>query len=86
MIKLLVLFTLAFLFVPTANGQQTTEITYQGQLINNGVPANGNFDFEFVLYVALSSGAQIGPILTKNNVVVAIKVSSIAAIGLDEGC
>ncbi len=33
-----------------AEAQGTTAFTYQGLLKLNGVPANGNFDFEFTLY------------------------------------
>jgi hypothetical protein len=40
---------------------QTTYITYQGTLIDNGSPANGLYDFHFRLFDALTSGTQIGP-------------------------
>jgi hypothetical protein len=42
---------------------QTTQFTYQGQLQNSSVPANGTFDFEFALYD--NGGTQIGPTLTR---------------------
>ncbi len=48
-----------------------TAFTYQGQLQNNGTPANGNFDFQFILYDAAVGGSQVGPIVTKNAVAVA---------------
>ena len=49
-----------------------TSFTYQGQLQNSGSPANGNFDFQFVLYDAATGGAQVGgsPIITKDAVTV----------------
>ena len=39
---------------------QTTEFTYQGQLQSSSAPASGNFDFEFLLFDALTGGAQLG--------------------------
>ena len=69
--------TILFLFVFAvsvftceANGQ-TTAFTYQGQLQNSSAAANGNFDFEFLLFDSLSGGSQIGATLSKNAVAVA---------------
>lgn len=39
---------------------QTTAFTYQGNLNNGTVAANGNHDFEFLLFNTLSGGTQIG--------------------------
>jgi hypothetical protein len=39
---------------------QTTMFAYQGKLDFDGVPANGQFDFQFKLFDALSDGAQQG--------------------------
>ncbi len=39
---------------------QTTQFTYQGKLTDNGNPANGNYDFQFTLFDALSGGAPQG--------------------------
>ncbi len=61
---------------------QTTAFTYQGSLQNGGNPANGNFDFEFVLFDALVGGAQIGSVLSVNGVAV---TDSIFAVRLDFG-
>ena len=73
-------------FVVFALGQdtsaQTTEFTYQGSLQNSSAPANGNFDFEFLLFDALSGGTQLGSTLTKTNVAVA---NGIFAVKLDFG-
>ena len=39
---------------------QGTAFTYQGQLQNNGSPANGNYDFEFSLYTnAAGTGTRL---------------------------
>ena len=37
--------------------------TYQGELVFNSVPANGNYDFRFILYTAAVGGSQVGPIV-----------------------
>ena len=37
-----------------------TAFTYQGQLSNNGAPANGAYDFQFSVFDNLSGGAQQG--------------------------
>lgn len=47
---------------------QSTEFGYQGQLQMASAPASGNFDFEFLLYDALSGGAQVGSTLTRSSV------------------
>ena len=49
---------------------QTTEFTYQGSLSNGGTAANGNHDFEFALFDALSGGSQTGSTIALNNVLV----------------
>ncbi len=46
-------------------------ITYQGYLDDGGSPANGTYDFQFVLFDALTDGAQVGSIVTADDVVVA---------------
>ncbi len=44
---------------------QGTAFTYQGQIANNGSPANGNFDFTFALFNNSSTNTgQIGSTLT----------------------
>lgn len=69
-------------FAATRVQAQTTEFVYQGQLQNGGSPAAGNYDFEFLLYDALSGGAQVGVTLTKSSVPVA---SGIFSTKLDFG-
>ncbi len=45
-----------------------TAFTYQGQLVDNGSPASGSYDFQFQLFDALSSGSQAGGTVTKDDV------------------
>ena len=40
----------------TSNFAQSNEFSYQGFLTDTSASANGNFDFEFRLYVAASGG------------------------------
>src|SRR4051794_15958972 len=42
-------------------------ITYQGRLNNSGNPANGQYDFVFKLYDALSGGNLVAPAITVTN-------------------
>ncbi len=72
----LILLVLGFLCAPGTSGQ-TPEITYQGNLKVSGLPANANYDFEFRLFDALSSGTQIGPVVSQNGVAVADGVFSV---------
>lgn len=61
---------------------QTNEFTYQGSLNTGGTPATGNFDFEFLLFSALSGGTQQGSTITSSNVPVA---NGIFAVKLNFG-
>ncbi len=49
--------------VPAARAQGTA-ITYQGQLVNAGVPANGYYDVAFGLWSAATGSVQVGATLT----------------------
>src|SRR5688572_12569484 len=69
------------LFTNTLCGQ-STGFSYQGSVNVAGAPANGNYDFEFVLFDALSAGNQVGSVLPRNNVAVA---NGIFAVQLDFG-
>src|SRR5436190_21710105 len=73
---------LAVMVSVTRADAQTTEFVYQGQLQNASLPANGNFDFEFLLFDSLTAGTQIGTTVTKNSVVV---TAGIFAVKLDFG-
>lgn len=60
----------------------TRAFTYQGRLTNGGVPANGAYDFTFILYDASVGGSQSGPIVTRNDVPVA---NGLFSVTLDFG-
>ncbi len=45
---------------------QGTAFTYQGRLNMNGSAANGNYEFEFVLYPTNQSGFPVGPVSSPN--------------------
>lgn len=53
---------------PFASAAVGTRFTYQGQLLQNGVPANGGFDFQFTLFDAESGGNGVGNANSLNNV------------------
>jgi hypothetical protein len=61
---------------------QTTEFSYQGSLKDGVNAANGNYDFEFALFDALTAGAQVGSTLTRAPVAVS---SGIFTVPLDFG-
>lgn len=50
---------LFFAFSATVNNAQTTEFTYQGKLTDGGQTASGNYDFEFGLFDAETSGTAL---------------------------
>ena len=49
---------------------QTTEFSYQGSLKDGANSANGNHDFEFALFDAVSGGSQLGSTITLTNITV----------------
>jgi hypothetical protein len=49
-----------FVFGATTIFAQSTAFTYQGRLSDNNLSANGNYDFEFKLFTALTGGTQDG--------------------------
>jgi hypothetical protein len=55
----------------TAHFAQSFVFTYQGNLNLSGQPANGNFDFEFALFDAVTAGNQLGVTQAISNVAVA---------------
>ncbi|CAN5522636.1 hypothetical protein BH10ACI3_BH10ACI3_29250 [soil metagenome] len=61
---------------------QTTAFNYHGSLKDGANEANGNYDFEFALFDAVSGGAQLGSTLTRSTVVVA---NGIFSVSLDFG-
>jgi len=52
--------------------------TYQGHLKDGSSPANGEYDFQFILYNALTGGSQVGSTVTKDNVAVTNGLFSVA--------
>ena len=47
-----------------------TAFTYQGRLTDAGAPASGVYDLQFTLFTAASLGAQVGPVVTRDDVAV----------------
>jgi hypothetical protein len=45
-----------------------TAFTYQGRLADGGIPAEGSYDFRFILYDADVGGAQVGSTVVKEDV------------------
>jgi hypothetical protein len=74
--------SLALLTLATAGRAQGTACTYQGQLLNAGNPANGNYDLSFALYTNSSGGlSSAGPVVTN-----AVPVSNgLFTVSLDFG-
>jgi len=65
LVAVLVLLTLS-----AAARAQTTTFTYQGRLVENGVPATGLFDFQFTLYdtSTVGTGTAQGPAIVVGSV------------------
>jgi hypothetical protein len=59
-----------------------TAFTYQGRLTDAGAPANGPYDFQFLLYTDAVGGTQVGPIATIDDVDL---VDGLFTISLDFG-
>ncbi|MBK8466075.1 MAG: tail fiber domain-containing protein [Chloracidobacterium sp.] len=57
---------------------QTTAFTYQGSLRDGTSLANGNYDFEFRLYDAVTAGAQQGVVQQRSNVAVVVGVFTVS--------
>jgi hypothetical protein len=81
LLTLISLAALACLISATAASAQTTNFTYQGRLTDAGLAANGNYDFQFVLFDASGGGTQIGS-LTRPSVLVA---NGVFTVQLDFG-
>jgi hypothetical protein len=68
---LLLSLTLIGTVAAQGNGPQAaigTAFTYQGRLLDNGVPVSGTVDVQFTVYDADNGGAQVGPLVTKEDV------------------
>jgi len=60
-----------------AAASQSTAFTYQGHLLQNGVPTNGNHDLVFTLWDSATGGTQVGSTITQTGYPVANGVFSI---------
>src|SRR5271170_1018892 len=77
------LLSLTLLIVTNSLFAQGTAFTYQGQLQNNGSPANGNYDFTFALFDANNTNTgRVGSTLTDIDVGV---TNGIFTVTLDFG-
>lgn len=56
---------------------QTTTFTYQGKLTDGTNVANGNYDFEFKLFVTPTGGVPVGATVALNNVPVAAGIFTV---------
>ena len=59
---------ICLLFMGYLASGQGTAFQYQGQLSSGGSPANGNYNFTFILYNALTNGTPVSSTLTNNGV------------------
>jgi len=67
---------------PAAPAAIGTAFTYQGRLLDNGASANGQYDFQFMLYDAAANGAQIGSTVSSNDITV---INGLFTVSLDFG-
>lgn len=79
--SLFMMFLVAMLFCASISAQ-TTAFSFQGSLKSSGLPANGNFDFEFSLWNEVVNGTQQGTTQTVMGVAVA---DGIFTVNLDFG-
>jgi len=70
--KATIQYIMTFLFFTSALAAraQGTAFTYQGQLANNGLLANGSYDLTFSLFSASNGVGQVGGTLTNSAVAV----------------
>jgi hypothetical protein len=71
LIVLAVVLLISILTIPGLASAMGTSFTYQGRLSTSGSPANGSFDFQFILYDALIGGNQVGPIVSREGETIA---------------
>ena len=76
--RLLFLLGIIVLIVTNSLQAQGTAFTYQGQLANNGLPANGSFDLTFSLFDASNGVGQVGTTLTNSAVAVSNGLFNVA--------
>jgi hypothetical protein len=59
-----------------------TTFTYQGRLTDGSIPPTASYDFEFRLFDAVTGGAQVGPLASRNAVAV---TDGLFTVSLDFG-
>jgi photosystem II stability/assembly factor-like uncharacterized protein len=69
-------------FSPETLFAQGTAFTYQGRLNDDGTPANGNYDFQFTIYNAVTNGNPVSSMLTNSATAVS---NGLFAVTLDFG-
>jgi formylglycine-generating enzyme required for sulfatase activity len=57
--------------IALANSASATPFSYQGRLLQAGIPANGRYDLRFELFLGDTGGSAIAPTLTNAEVAVA---------------
>jgi hypothetical protein len=67
-IKPLLILAFALLALALSSLGQSTAFTYQGRLVTNGVPATGNYDFNFQTFNNPTGGAGQGSPFNTNNI------------------
>lgn len=73
---------LSILLGATATHGQTTSFTYQGHLNDGSTAANGNYDFQFVLWDSVTGGTQVGSTQSINAIAVS---NGVFTVSLDFG-
>lgn len=66
--RALILGTVATFILSVPAAALDTAFSYQGRLSDAGSPADGDYDFQFILYTAEIGGSQVGPILYGDDV------------------
>jgi len=56
------------LLLSCSGGILAQSFSYQGMLKSTGIPASGDYDFQFSLWTAVTGGSQIGSTLTRTNI------------------
>lgn len=74
--------TFVSFFVIHSSFAQGTAFLYQGQLGSGGTAANGNYDFQFTVYNAVTNGSAVSPTLTDTNIGV---TNGLFTVALDFG-
>jgi len=79
--RMLMIPLVCVLGAPLLGGPPLMEIiTFQGQLKKGGVPATGEFDFQFKLFDAYSMGSQVSVTIPRSNIDV---TNGLFSVGLD---